>query len=305
MSPYHILSLDGGGIRGVLTAKLLERLEMAHPGFLSKVDLFAGTSTGGILALGLAAGLTPREIGRLYEESGAKVFADWIWDDIRDLGKLTGADYSNEPLKQAILELIGEITLGDLQKRVFVSSFDLDNEPQKPGALRIWKAKFFHNFPGESSDADQKVVDVALRTSAAPTFFPIYQGYIDGGVVANNPSMCALAQALHPETGGQKLRRVTLLSIGTGINPRFLPQENADWGLAQWAPHLISLMIEGNVGLAHYQCQQILGKRYLRINPILPKPIGLEQVDQIPLLKEVAEKENLDGAIRWLKRYYK
>lgn len=305
MSPYHILSLDGGGIRGVLTAKLLERLEMAHPGFLSKVDLFAGTSTGGILALGLAAGLTPMEMGRLYEESSTKVFADSIWDDIRDLGKLTGADYSNEPLKQAILELIGEITLGDLQKRVLISSFDLDNDPQEPGAQRTWKPKFFHNFPGEDSDADQKVVDVALRTSAAPTFFPIYQGYVDGSVVANNPSMCALGQALHPQTGGQKLRQVTLLSIGTGTNPKFVPQQDADWGLAQWAPHLISLIMEGNVGLADYQCKQVLGKRYLRINPILPKPIGLEEVDQIPLLKEVAEKEDLSAATRWLKRYYK
>lgn len=306
MPYYHVLSLDGGGICGVLTAKLLERLEVAHPGFLSQVDLFAGTSTGGILALSLAAGLTPKEIGRLYEESGTKVFADSIWDDVRDLGKLIGADYSNEPLKRAILELIGEISLGDLQKRVLVSSFDLDNEPQEPDALRTWKPKFFHNFPGEDSDAAQKVVDVALRTSAAPTFFPIYQGYIDGGVVANNPSMCALAQALHQETGGQKLEEVTLISMGTGINPRFLPQQDADWGLAQWAPHLVNLMIiEGNVGLADYQCRQVLGERYLRINPILPKPVGLDQVDQVPLLKEVAEKENLDTAVGWLKRYYK
>jgi patatin-like phospholipase/acyl hydrolase len=148
-------------------------------------------------------------------------------------------------------------------------------------------------------------VDVALRTGAAPTFFPIYQGYIDGGVVANNPSMCALAQALHPETGGQELRQVTLLSMGTGINPKYLPEQNADWGLVQWAPHLISLTMEGNVGLPNYQCKQILGERYLRIDPILPKPIGMERIDQIPLLKEVAEEENLDDAIEWLKRYYK
>jgi patatin-like phospholipase/acyl hydrolase len=147
MALYRILSLDGGGIRGVLTATLLERLEEAHPGFLSKVDLFAGTSTGGILALGLAVGLTPTEIGELYTESGETVFADSVWDDIGDLGKLTGADYSNQPLKQAILDRIGDISLGDLPKRVLISSFDLDNQPQTSGVLRSWKPKFFHNFP--------------------------------------------------------------------------------------------------------------------------------------------------------------
>lgn len=305
MALYRILSLDGGGIRGVMTATLLERLEKAHPGFLSKVDLFAGTSTGGILALGLAAGLTPREIGQLYAESGTRVFADSVWDDIHDLGKLTGADYSNQPLKQAILDRIGEITLGDLPKRVLISSFDLDNEPRTPGVLRTWKPKFFHNFPGNDSDADQELVDVALRTSAAPTYFPIYQGYIDGGVVANNPSMCALAQALNAEAGGQNLRQVTLLSIGTGINSRFLTQQDADWGLAQWAPHLVSLMIEGSVGVVDYQCQQILGKRYLRIDPILPGSIGVDKLDQVPVLREFGERENLYAAVRWLRHYYK
>jgi patatin-like phospholipase/acyl hydrolase len=280
-------------------------LEQAHPGFLAKVDLFAGTSTGGILAVGLAAGLSPAEIGQLYTQSGSQVFADSVWDDIRDLGKLIGADYSNRILKQAILERIGEISLGDLPKRVIISSFDLDNYPPPPGWLRTWKPKLFHNFPGPDSDADQKAVDVALRTSAAPAYFPIYQGYIDGGVVVNNPSMCALAQAINPETGGQSLRKVTLLSIGTGANSRFLPEQDADWGLAQWAPHLISLMIEGGVGLADYQCRQILGARYLRINPVLPTPMGMDQVKQIPALQSLAESEDLRVAIGWLKRYYK
>jgi len=302
---YHILSLDGGGVRGVLTAKLLERLEQAHPGFISKIDLFAGTSTGGVLALGLASGLTPTEIGQLYTQSGAWVFADSFWDDVRDLGKLTGAQYSNRHLKQAILERIGELSLGDLPKRVLISSFDLDNHPPPAGRLRTWKPKFFHNFPGPDSDAGETVVDVALRTSAAPAYFPIYQGYIDGGVVANNPSMCALAQAINPETGGQRLREVTLLSVGTGANSRFLAEQDADWGLVQWAPHLFSLMIEGGGGLADYQCRQVLGKRYLRLNPTIPDSTGVDQLDQIPALQSVAEAEELQPAILWLKRYYK
>jgi patatin-like phospholipase/acyl hydrolase len=302
---YHILSLDGGGLRGVLTAKILERLEEAVPGFLDRVDLFAGTSTGGILALGLAAGLTPTEIGQLYKESSARVFADSVWDDVRDLGKLIGADYSNDTLKEAILERIGDITLDNLPRRVLISSFDLDNSPTTLDVLRTWKPKFFHNFPGSDSDGEEKVVDVALRTSAAPSYFPIYQGYVDGGVVVNNPSTCALVQALNPEAGGQKLRSVCLLSIGTGATSKHIAEQDANWGLAQWARHLVSIMIEGGVSMADYQCRQLLGKRYMRINPVLPAPISLDDARQIPLLEEIGATENLLPAIQWLKYYYK
>lgn len=301
---YHILSLDGGGLRGVLTAKILERLERTMPGFLERVDMLAGTSTGGILALGLAAGLSPTQIGQLYKDQAARIFADSVWDDLRDLVKLTGADYSNQELKQAILERIGPISLDDLSKRVLISSFDLDCLPREPGHLRTWKAKFFHNFPGPESDGDQKVVDVALRTSAAPSYFPIYQGYVDGGVVVNNPSMCALAQAINPATGGQKLEDVTLLSIGTGINAKYLSEQDADWGLAQWAPHLIHIMLEGGIGVADYQCRQMLSECYMRLDPVLLVPIGMDQVKHIPLLEEIGERANLQPTIEWLEYYY-
>jgi patatin-like phospholipase/acyl hydrolase len=304
MSPYYILSMDGGGIRGLLTAILIQRLQVAHPGFLEKIDLFAGTSTGGILALGLAFGLPPSRIRELYETSGRNVFVDSILDDVRDLGKLIGADYDLGPLKRELIAQFGVATLGDLRKRVLVSTFDLDNNPDNPLIVRTWKAKFFHNFPVSDSDSHEKIVDVALRTSAAPTYFPIYQGYIDGGVVGTNPSVSSLAQAMNPDTGGQKLCDIVLLSLGTGHNPRFLLQTDADWGLAQWAPHIVSLMLEGGAGLADYQSRQILGDRYLRINPVLPVPIDLDRVDQIPLLKDIAGQVDLSPAIHWLQKYF-
>jgi patatin-like phospholipase/acyl hydrolase len=300
MSSYRILSMDGGGIRGLLSAILLERLQAAVPDYLSKVDLFAGTSTGGLLALGLAAGKTPTQARELYEKNGARVFADTALDEIRDLGNLIGADYALEPLKEALEEQFGGLTLGELERRVLVSAFDLDCKPTDPYRPRVWKAKFFHNYPGTDSDAGQKVVDVALYTSVAPTFFPVYNGYIDGGVVAGNPSVCALAQALHPLTGGQKLEDVRLLSISTGLNPRYLEGEDEDWGLVQWAPHLVSLMLEGSSGLADYQCRQFLDERYFRIDPLLPEPIGMDRVDKIPLLQEIASRVNLEAAIDWL-----
>jgi hypothetical protein len=144
-----------------------------------------------------------------------------------------------------------------------------------------------------------------LYTSAAPTFFPVYQGYIDGGVVSNNPSLCALAQALEPHTGKQKLRDIRLLSAGTGFNPKYLTADNDDWGLVQWAPHLVSLMLEGSVGLADYQCRQLLGTRYLRVNPVLPVSIGLDGVDQIPLMKTLATQIDLSDAVTWLKKNFR
>jgi patatin-like phospholipase/acyl hydrolase len=304
MSHYHILSLDGGGIRGVLTATLLQRLEAAFPGFVSTFDLFAGTSTGGILALALASGLTPQQARDLYVRCGEKVFADTLVDDLRDLGNMIGAEYSTEPLKEILTEQFGDMTLAELPKRVLISSFDLDNDPADGLTIRSWKPKFFHNFPGEDSDGDQKVVDVAVRTSAAPTFFPIYQGYIDGGVIANNPAMCALAQALHKKTGGQKLKDVVMLSLGTGHNPRYLPEKNSDWGLAQWAPNLVSLILEGSVGTAEYQCKQILGKACMRINPLLPVPISLDRIDQIPVLENIAKEYSLSEVIPWVAKYF-
>lgn len=303
MAAYPILSMDGGGIRGIMTAIILQRLEKQYPGFLSKIQLFAGTSTGGLLALGLACGMSPAEMRVLYQEFGDIVFTDSALDDFRDLGRLVGADYSLGPLKLVLTKQFGDRYLDSIPKKVLISSFDLDNEDPSQNK-RSWKAKFFHNYPGSDSDGDQKIVDVALRTANAPTYFPIYQGYVDGGVVANNPSVCALAQALNPETGGQKLQDLVMISIGTGYNPRYVASQDGDWGLAQWAPHLIYLVMEGGTNLADYQCRQLLGRRYLRLNVHLPEAIGMDRVDQIPLLEDLATNADLSQAFTWLEAFF-
>lgn len=300
MPYYRILSLDGGGIRGLLMAVLLERLEAARPGLLAQVDLFAGASTGGILALGLAAGRTPSEARALYEKRGRQVFADSRWDNLRDLGHAVRAQYSNTALYRVLKDEFGDMTLGDLPNRVLIAAFDLENDPNLAPQMRTWKPKFFHNFPGRDSDAHEKLVDVAMRTSAAPSYFPIYQGYIDGGVVANNPSMAALAQALEPSTGAQSLADITLLSLGTGHNSRSIPAQNNDWGWVQWAPHIINIVLDGTSGIADYQCRQLLGRRYHRLNPYLPERIDLDAVAKIPRLRDIAARVMLEPTLDWL-----
>jgi uncharacterized protein len=308
MSYYHILSLDGGGIRGVLTARLMERLEGERPGWLGNVDLLSGTSTGGILALGLASGLSPAEARTLYEACGREVFKDTKLDDMRDLKyknfpSMLGADYNTEPLKDILTAQFGQLRLGELHKKVLIPTFDLDNEGKT--SPRTWKAKFFHNFEGEDTDTEELVVDVAIRTSAAPTYFPIYQGYVDGGVVVNNPALCALAQAMHEDGAERSLSQIVVMSLGTGFSPRFvdLKDPNADWGLVKWAPHIISMMMDGAAGVVEYQCRQLLKKRFLRLNPELMEKIDLDRIDFIPRLVEIADGTDLKSCLTWMDRY--
>ena len=300
---YRILSLDGGGIRGVLSIHLLKRLEQAYPNFLDQVDMVAGTSTGGIIALAIAAGKSLDEALSLYIEKGAQVFKDSLLDDLKDAGNAFGAQYSNDGLKSALEDEFDEMTLGDLKKKVVIVSFDLDNSAFEASVTRRWKPKIFQNFAGKGSDAGEKIVDVALRTSAAPTFFPVYQGYIDGGVVANNPSMCALAQAMDDDTGNQSLSKIALLSVGTGGYPRFLTTEDADWGWTQWARPLLDIMLEGSLEVADYQCRNILGRRYYRIAPRLNEPVSLDSLDAIPELVKVGKNFSLDDAMKFVGKY--
>jgi hypothetical protein len=147
-------------------------------------------------------------------------------------------------------------------------------------------------------------MDVIMRSSAAPTYFPIYQNFIDGGVAANNPSMCALAQAINAEIGKQALADIVLLSIGTGAKLQSVNSMDGDWGLEQWGLKIIDLLLEAGGGLADYQCRQLLGVRYLRIDFQLIDSVGLDAVDKIGELIQLADELDLERPAAWLKEYW-
>lgn len=299
---YRILSIDGGGIRGLYAAILLQRLLEAAPGFIASCDLLAGTSTGGIIALAIAAGVPIEKLIDLYATRGREVFGDVSIRRSREASALVGAS-DNRVLHDLLVGLLGETTLGQLRQRVLIPAFHLDNHGEG-GQPRLWKPKFFHNFLGAQSDGGQRAVDVALRTSAAPTYFPAYQGYVDGGMVANNPSMAALAQALDKDTANQKLGSIALLSIGTGTNPMYIEAETLDWGLEQWAKPLIALMIDGMMTVADYQCTRLLGKRFHRLAPILPAPVGLDDAEKTDDLIAWARAVDLAATISWMQHRF-
>ena len=289
---YKILSIDGGGIRGIIPARLLERLEILQPGIIQEFDLYAGTSTGAVLAAGFANGFKPRFLRQMYQGFGEQVFSDSFWDDLRDLKYVLGADYSLDNLKALLERVIGGKTLGELAKKVLIATYDLKDESRDPPR---WKPKFFHNYPDSRGDSEQRLVDVVLRSAAAPIYFPTYQGYIDGGVSAINPSTCALAQAFH-----EGYLDIRLLSLGTGNNPHWLDAMDVDWGVAQWGLNLVNMVMDGGSEVADYQCRQILRDQYFRLQPQLPSPIGMDEWQSINQLLEIADGIDLDPVLYWL-----
>ncbi len=306
MARFRILSFDGGGIRGLITAMLLIRLsrEKGLEGWLERADLLAGTSTGALIALLLARGLPLEEILALYHDTSRDIFDDSWLDNVKDVGTLLGAQYHVDGLKRHLRRMLGTARLRDLRKRVLITAFDLDNQDPKPEKRR-WKPKLFHNFPGVDSDGATLAWKVGLYTCAAPTYFPSVEGYVDGGVFANNPSMCALAQTQDARIGRTAaLDEVALLSLGTGSSLIYVRGSKHDWGYAQWAQALLGVMFDGTVGIADYQCRQLLGGRYHRVAPAFApgEAFPLDCVDRIPEMVAFAEKVDITAAAKWLRQ---
>ncbi len=304
---YRILSLDGGGIRGLFTLIILEKLSKIYPNWLSQVDLIAGTSSGGIIALGLAYGKSPTELRFLFEGKAKEIFDDSWLDDLVDLGNLRGAHYSNKNLAKYLDQIFGQALLKDLKTKVLIPTFDLDNEKTDP-EKRSWAPKFFHNFSGSDSDGHEYIKNIALYTTAAPTYFPTINGYIDGAVIANNPSMAALTQAQDNRSFKRplSLKNIALLSIGTGQTHLKITAKNLDWGRMQWSKPILDIMFEGNMNIADYQCNQLLGARYHRINANFPdgKHIALDQFKKVPIIIKWASNLNLARSEAWLKKFW-
>ena len=300
MAKSKIISFDGGGIRGILSITLIERLREEFPGLLDKTTMYCGTSTGGIIALALAKGIPPSQIKQLYYAKGKQIFKR----NYRHFLGLFGAKFKSKFLREELRKIFENTKLRDLDKRILVPAFDLDNEKNMPD--RTWKPKFFTNFGTSDPDGDVPVLDVAMATSAAPTYFPTYDGYIDGGVIANNPSDSAIIELMNTGDGEGEvgLKNITLLSLGTGRNAKWIEGQNFRWGAAKWAPHLIDILVEGVNGVNHHHCKHLLRKRYHRIDPVLRENIDLADWKKAQQLVENAEAVDLSGTVEWLKEYW-
>lgn len=299
---YRILSCDGGGVRGIISVRLLQRLLKTQPDLLDRVDLFAGTSTGAIIGVGLANGMTIDQIFDLYYHQSKKIFHRSI---LRRLGfQIFAAKYTNKGIRKVLNGAFGDSTLRGLQKKVLVSALDLD--AYDSNGRRSYKPKFFHNLVGQDDcELDLKLADILAATTAAPTFFPTFGGFVDGGLVANNPSVAAIAQALDPKTEPYvSLDKICLMSIGTGKVSTYVPGNNRDWGFLRWATIIVELMMNGSVDVTDYECRHLLKGNYTRVNPYLDEDFRLDSVEHLDRMVEAADSYDITRHVEWLNTHF-
>lgn len=324
---FKILSIDGGGTRGIIPARILERIEQEFDTPAQNLfDLFAGTSTGGIICLGLSAGLSPNVMAKLYLSQAPQIFRESFFDRMSGMDEHLRANYQHKQLKEILEQLFQERTLGHIHnqrwfgqqgKEVMICSFDLNPEDQGD-RNRNYRPMVFHS--AFQRDQEEKLVDLALRTSSGPTYFPIYQKkYIDGGVAMNNPSMSAIAYAVNQNFAREdeidqylingrkglalKLSDIKVLSLGTGtsnlnrIEPATIRSGN--WGNLQWIKYLPELLTEGNVQSSIYYARSVLAEgHFLRIDPSFDD----DSITVKPLKNRRIPMTTIDPELLWAMR---
>jgi len=274
---FQILSLDGGGLKGVFTASFLTSLEnTTGKKIVDYFDLIVGTSTGGIIALALGLGFSPTEILGFYKARGEDIFpAQGRWHRAMVSVKwLLRRKYPAEPLRQALQNYFGERRLGESTKRLIIPSYD-----SVRGDVYLYKTPHHQRL---KTDYKELAWSVALATASAPTYFPASIDdtgvrLIDGGMWANNPSMVALAEALG--YFGQAQDSIAMLSIGTTQEAVTSMDKHITGGLWAWRRKTLEFMMAGQNRAAENQCFHILGKeRFLRVNPLVAGHYALDKM---------------------------
>ena len=302
---HLVLSLDGGGVRCVMQIVLLSRLVERLPYLLDAVTVFAGTSGGSFLALALANDGLASAMQVFSEDNVRKIFSE-PWGVAGGYG-LWRPRFSPHALQSILRDMYGSAELGDLKRRVFVPTFDLNGEVCKRDAshhncgVQHWTPCFAHNFP-DSDHLQEELVEVAMRSSAAPTYFPSRGEYVDGGVVANNPSAQLIAKLVQQ---GVPLEEICVLSIGTGNAPYHVePEQSQVMGLSQWATHIVDLLMDAPAEGSVVMSKNLLGARFHRCNPELEAPIDLSDASQFAKLVRIAYEFDLEPTVAYLEKHW-
>lgn len=261
-----VLSIDGGGIKGVIPALVLAEIEARTGNSIAKdIDLLAGTSTGGIIALGLSKDsgdgrpqYTAQDLADWYINHGKEFFPHSMWRTVSSVGGLFDEEYCAKGLEKFLAGKFEQSTLGQSLKPTFVTTYDIHY--RRPFFFKSW----------QQNSADVPMHQAARATSAAPTYYEPAQvdvngstrSLVDGGVFINNPALSAYLEAkkLYPEDD------IKILSLGTGEQNPPIPYQSAkDWGKAGWLNPLISCIFDGTSDVSNYQLKTLIGDSFIRL----------------------------------------
>lgn len=269
--PFQILCLSGGGYCGLYIAYLLAELEENTKTPIAKhFDLLCGTSIGGIIALGLTLEIPARSILESFEQYGEEIFSSRRaprknLSHLREFTRsLFSSKYSAKGLRRVTENIVGKETiLGAAKHRLIIPTVNLTK-----GGPQIFKTPHHPNF---KRDWEIPMVDVAMATSAAPTFFPVAeindQLFADGGLFANAPDFLGLHEAEH--FLAQDRADIWMLSIGTTTaNFSFSHEGKRGMGTFQWTiqNRLISTILGSQQQLTYAILNHVLKSKYLRID---------------------------------------
>lgn len=324
---FRILSVDGGGIRGLISALTIAEIEKRLSEKTGKevrvsdyFHLFAGTSTGGLIALALTSPkrVSATELTSFYTEDGPQIFHRGLWHKIASLWGFIRPKYTLGPLRESVEGRLGTSKLSEATRDILVTSYDMTGS--EPYFFKRWRAL-------ENRERDFPIAEAALATSAAPTYFPSHglgdSALVDGGVFAANPSVAAIAEALgrqSDEPARLKPDDLLLVSIGTGeFATGYSQRKVSKWGELGWVlggdePPITDAMLGGSSDGADYWAHMLLnhapgeaiptpeelgrGPRYYRLQVKLPEPIAMDDASHETLTVRLP-----DAAHRLLKQH--
>lgn len=286
--PFRILSIDGGGIRGIYPAYILKRVQEEFKiDFPKQFDLIIGTSTGSIVAAALAMDYPIGDVVDFYEQEGQRIFRKQPWS-FRGFSR---SQYSKTHLRTLLEGIFGQRTLSDAKTRLTIPATDLSN-----GRVHVFKSPYLDEFV---RDKNVSIVEAVLASCSAPLYFDpqIVGPYLlaDGGLWANNPSLVALTEAIGKLRGN--LSEVRLFSLGTGLGQKYYDPhqvERRKWGLVRgWGG---KKLIDTLLNLQSISAQNMAGlmltdSRFLRINFESDGELALDSTEIISWLKSRADQD--------------
>lgn len=334
--PFRILSLDGGGIRGVISARILQEVdkqiqEQQGQSIAEYFDMVAGTSTGSLIAAGITVGYTPTDMIDIYQKQGMDIFpyhslfSPARWPLLLKYG-LSAPKFFHDGLIKVVCGL-DKFKSADGGFVKLCEAGRKSSEQEQPSLILLIlsydamyrNTTFFTNYHPEAKKKwydQQPLWKVCVASASAPTFFPACElthteknentqeswsfPHVDGGVTANNPALCAISQAIEL---GHKLEDIQLLSIGTGQNKKPLDFKTIEgWGLVKWGLRIADVFMEGQAEVQSKVCLNLLGgcesNRYLRLQFDLNESFG----EPSNYLAQAPIKPNEQRVNKWLKK---